>query len=104
MHPQQINKAPPVSHGQLFLARLPIVLGLDAVDGELPARELLDQGDELVLRETEGLGRDVFVCRLVGVLQDAGDGLADLRERAGLEPFVARVDNGGRLVLEVDDA
>ena len=38
------------------------------------------------------------------MLQVAGDGPADLRERAGVEPLIPRVNDGGCFVFEVDDA
>jgi hypothetical protein len=38
------------------------------------------------------------------MLQNPGDGLADMCQRAGLELLVTRVDDGGLLLLEVDDS
>lgn len=58
-------------------------------DAELLADKLLDDGHQLVLADVERRCANVLVCRLLGVVQDGGDGFADVGFSAGLELLVA---------------
>jgi hypothetical protein len=72
------------------------------VNGEFRPDKLLNNANELILRRVERRCREILIGRLIGMLQDARDSASDLMQVARLEFLVARINNIGRLILDVD--